>query len=200
MRSDSTSARLSARIQEASRRITTLCMSNSIQDGTCFENKNVFLTEETSPYAANFHSEGIQKLQRHLPGNPHDSPFGQATSHPVRNLNYSKIGLWRDGAKRTRPGVRMDLELLLEPCPLRDTAFLPKPAHDILHVTANAKLYSRCNPYRCTRQASEDFESLRRRHKIPPKVLCSIRTVDHGSPETKSRRPCELEACVKELR
>ena len=52
------------RDQEASQRITTLCTTNSIQDGTCFENY-VFLAQETtvrreSPFRR------IQKLQRHF--------------------------------------------------------------------------------------------------------------------------------------
>ena len=88
--------------------------------------------------------------------------------------------------RRARDLARMDLEL-----PLNLVRAETRPTsnassrHPSRTANANAMPFSDASVQMQT-SSQRKLQSLRRRHKIPPHALCSMRTVDHGSPETKT--------------
>ena len=73
--------------EEASRQKTTLCISDSIQDGTCFENYDVFfIAKETTVRRKLSILRG--PVAAALPGSPRGSLFGRDTSSS--ELEHSK--------------------------------------------------------------------------------------------------------------
>ena len=147
--------------QEAPRRIPTLCISNSIQDATCFKNYDVSLAEEAtvrcqSPFRSKSCSDTSGKSARLL-------QESDITSSSEPELSESTPGAIQRSA---RDLTRIDLELLLN-LVLSKT----RPTTD-----ASEQMQT---------SSQRRLQSLRRRHIIPPSALCSMRTVDHRSPATK---------------
>ena len=109
MRSASTSARLSERIR---RRLggKLLCVSDSVQDGTCFKNYNVGLVKETT-CAASLHSEGSRSCND-TSGKSARLSLRASNTSSSSELEHSKptSGTMERSA---RDLARIDLELLL---------------------------------------------------------------------------------------
>ena len=109
-----------------------------------------------------------------------DTPLGSATPHSRPNPNFPNLHLAR--YSEDAPDLaRIDQELLLN-LVLSETR-PPRQAHDIPHGP-RTRTHFPTRPNRCRQQASADsnhcggdIESLQ--------MLWSLRTVDHGSPETK---------------
>ena len=80
--------------QETPLRILTLCIPNGTEDGTCFNNYDVFLSSETT-VGHQFSRRKIQKLQMTPPRSPRDSPVEQATSRLLQDLSTPKRRLER---------------------------------------------------------------------------------------------------------
>ena len=169
--SASTSARLPERIRKRPRG-SLFRKSNSIQDGTRFENC-VFLARETSrtPSISILRDPEVAST---LLGSPRDS-LRASDITSSSELEHSKPA---SGAmeRSARDLARMDLELLLN---LVRSETRPTSEASSRHPsrTANAKPFSDASVQMQT-------SSQRRPHKIPPNALCNTRTVDRCSPET----------------
>ena len=115
------------------------CMSNSIQDGACFENSQCF-------------PRGRNHRTRQLPCREVSPTLPSDTRHHILvRTGILQTGLWYDGAKRTRPGTDGP-ETPLEPYPLRGTTNLRRQL-------ATSFTNRECGPlFRCIR-ADADVES-----------------------------------------
>ena len=163
--------------QEASWRIVTLRIQDGIQDGTCFENKDVSHAKETT-VRRQLPSRGIQRLQRHLQVRATLS-LGQGTPHPRPNSNPPKQHLARwSGAHTTGTDGH---GTALEPCPFRDTANFRGKLTTSFTKSGSEPFFGRIRTDAHNKPAQTSITA----EKTPLNALCSLRTVDHGSPDTR---------------
>ena len=116
------------------------------------------------PPDANFHSEGSRSCNDNDTSRKSARRSLWANDTSSSELEHSKTTPGTDGPRAS-----------FELCHLRGQL--------AASFTANAKPFSDASVQMQT-SSQRSLQSLRRRHRSPPKALDSIRTVDHGSPET----------------
>ena len=156
-------------------------MSDSIQDGTCFEK-----LRELSCFPC---GRNHRTLPTSIPPKVVTKPcvslrntiFGQATPHFRPNF---QIDIWRGGTEGTRSGTDGP-GASLEPCPLRDT------------TDFRGQLATSFTPNRCRHQATADSNHCDEDIRFHLK-LCAPYARLTTAPRYQMRRPCALEAGVKD--
>ena len=137
----------------------------------------MFSSRKKPLYAANFHSKGSRScndtsraVRATLPSCMREQEFSKSTSGAMerRARAWARIRLLEFILNLVRSETRPTSEA--------------SPRHP--SRTANANPFSDASVQMQT-SSQRSFQSLRRRHKILPNALCSMRTVDHGPAEIK---------------
>ena len=136
----------------------------------------MFSSRKKPPFAANLHSDGSRscsdtsgKSVRHFLQTS-DSSFSSDVEHSKKASGAVDLS--------ARDLARTDLELLLN---LVRSETRPTSEASSRHPSRTAK----AKPFSDASMQMQTSSQRRLQSKIPPNALCSIRTVDHGSPQTK---------------